>query len=615
MVPHSAPTRVLELLSDNNDIESILTAATLTILFILASAFDMSFRIVSTMVLIPILPSTRLLISLAFCATRFVLLSAHCTVHDLWLAVTSSSLSQAVVDVIPVLLLLLLTILAIWNALSSFYPYNIPDTTAPSSPNPPSGRFPMSFRPARGLPVLKLPSDHTPTPCSERERRYLEIIAARDATIARRAKRVEKLMLSLDKAKEAIAAREQTILENAGVTVQKDATIVRLSEDVEHLRSDNANVRSTLTQKATHISELDLKLEAARSAAQWREAAVGALQARMAMLEADLSTVRAEAVTLRAAASEKIALLREAALARAKEECFAQQAAIVVQKDELIASLQADILKLQRDLDSSHCRIVEKEAFLAVQASTLDDLQFERDAAARSAQAQAQLNAKVEAYEQEAADRSLVERHLPPVDDLETCDAATNADVLSLTQQLAAARQEALDATRLQKAYEEVADAGAVRVIELVEKLDEQKELSEVDRELFLARIRKLTALVDTARSGFLVPEKAFAQLRLPTSTSGARAEDSFTAVTPRLPASSKPASPPPPLTKSGRKLRRRSAIENLRQPLADVTSSATANSAAPTRQPAPRSRLPRSWSMSTANPQSPPALHNSILS
>lgn len=143
--------------------------------------------------------------------------------------------------------------------------------------------------------------------------------------------------------------------------------------------------------------------------------------------------------------------------------------------------------------------------------------------------------------------------------------------VLSLTRQLAAAKQEAIDATRLQRAYEEVADAGAVRVIELVEKLEEQKELSKVDRELFLARIRKLTALLEKARSGIPIPDKTFALLRLPATTSSARrAQDSFTAVTPRLPPSSDLASPSasPP---SARKLRRRSAIKNLRQPLVDI--------------------------------------------
>ncbi len=217
------------------------------------------------------------------------------------------------------------------------------------------------------------------------------------------------------------------------------------------------------------------------------------------------------------------------------------------------------------------------------------------------------------AYEQESINRSLAEHHIPLADDSKTWDPDTNADILSLTQRLAAAKQEALDATRLQKAYEEVADAGAVRVIELVERLEEQKELSEVDRELFLVRIRKLTALLDKARLGIPVPEKAFAQLRLPTSTSSARAEDSFTAVTPRLPVSSEPPSPSPSpiLTRSGRKLRRMSAIENLRQPLTDVTACAIANSesAASARQPVLRSRLPRPSSISSTSPQSPPVV------
>ncbi len=98
------------------------------------------------------------------------------------------------------------------------------------------------------------------------------------------------------------------------------------------------------------------------------------------MLEADLSTARTEAVTSRAAPSEKT------------ENALTRQAAVVTRKDGLIAFLQADILKLQRELDSSHCRIVEKEALLAVQASTIDDLQSERDAAMRSAQAHTQVS-------------------------------------------------------------------------------------------------------------------------------------------------------------------------------------------------------------------------------
>ena len=170
---------------------------------------------------------------------------------------------------------------------------------------------------------------------------------------------------------------------------------------------------------------------------------------------------------------------------------------------------------------------------------------------------------------------------------------------------------------RLQKAYEEVADAGAVRVIELVQQLEEQKELSEVDRELFLVRIRKLTVLLDKARSGVPVPDKAFSQLRLPANTSNARAEDSFTAVTPRLPASTEPASPSPSPSSSQRerKLRRRSAIENLRRPVTDITASATANSAPSGKQAVPRSRLPRPLSISipVMVSQSPPSIGPSI--
>ena len=118
--------------------------------------------------------------------------------------------------------------------------------------------------------MLMLPSDRTPTPCRERERRCLEIIEARDAKLARKTKRIEKLSLRIDQAREVITARdatiagrEQTILENAGVIVEKDAIIARLAEGVEHLRSDNAIALSTLGQQAAHVSELVLKIDVA----------------------------------------------------------------------------------------------------------------------------------------------------------------------------------------------------------------------------------------------------------------------------------------------------------------------------------------------------------------
>ncbi|KAM5537383.1 hypothetical protein V8D89_008902, partial [Ganoderma adspersum] len=640
MVPHVGPTRLLDLLSSKTDLRSILATTALTVPFILASAFDVSFRIVSATVLILTIPGTRFVASAIFCTASFVLILVHSLVHDLYLVISSSSPFQAVTrhvaNATPVLLLLILILLVTWSTLSGFYPCDVTDTAAPSTPHGPSRRSPMSFPRARGVPVLKLPPDQTPTPCRERERRYLEIIDRRDAKIARTAQRIEKLNLRLDQAREGvaardatIAAREQTISENAAALAErehaivedaaraiaaKDEIIVGLTGVVEHLRSDNADALSMLAQKSAHISDLCLKLDAAGAAEERREAAINALHARIAVLEADLSTARAEAVATKAASPE------ETPVQTPGETIFARHAAVVIERDELVASLQADVLKLQRELDSSHCCIVEKEALLAAQAATIDDIQDERDAALYSAQAQTQLveqlNAKVAVYKQETANRSLAEHHLPPADSdgLETCDMTTDGDVQSLTQQLAAAKQETLDAMRLQKAYEEVADAGAVRVIELVQRLEEQKELSEVDRELFIVRIRKLTALLDKARSGVPVPDKAFAQLRLPASTSSARAEDSFTAVTPRLPASTEPVSPSPSpsSSQSERKLRRRSAIENLRQPLADITTSATANPAPLGQQPVPRSRLPRPSSISipVTISQSPPAIN-----
>ncbi|PIL36597.1 hypothetical protein GSI_00286 [Ganoderma sinense ZZ0214-1] len=634
MVPHVGPTRLLEFLSSNSHPEDSLATAALTISFILASVFDTSFRTVSITVLVLTLPSTRVIASLIFSAVRFVLLSVHSLVQDLCLVISSTSLFQAIahylVKATPILLLLILIILATWSTLSGFYPCEVAESTAPSTPRGPPRRSPMSFRRVRGIPVLKLPPDQTPTPCRERERRYLEIIDARDAKISRRAKRIEKLTLRLDQAREVVAARdatiaekERTISENAAALAErertiaegteaiaaKDTIVARLTEDVEHLRSDNVDAVSMLAKKSAHISDLCLQLATTSAVEERRKAAVDALHARVTALEADLSAAQTEAVALRAASSEKTVVPME-------DTISAREASVVVQRDELIASLHAEILKLQREHDSLHCRIVEKEALLATQTATIDDLREEQDAAIRSAEAQTQLvehlTPMVTTYEQEAANPSLAEHHLPPAssDGLETRTVTLDVDIRSLTQQLAAAQQEALEATRLQKAYEEVADAGAVRVIELVQQLEEQKELSEVDRELFLVRIRKLTVLLDKARSGIPVPDKAFAQLRLPANTRSARTEDIFTAVTPRLPAYTRSPSPSRSL-QNERKLRRRSAVENLRQPLTDVTASATANPVPLGRQPVPRSRLPRPSSISipVTVSQSPPAV------
>lgn len=294
MVPHLGPTRLLELLSSKSDLGSILSTAALTVLLILASAFDVSFRIVSATVLILTLPATRFIVSAIFCTASFVILSAHSLVHDLCLVISSSLLFQAVTrhlaEGTPVLLLLVLIILATWSTLSGFYPCDVTDSAAPSTPRGPSDRSPTSFRRVRGVPVLRLPPDQTPTPFRERERRFLETIERRDAKIARRARRIERLTLRLDQAREVVAARDETIaareqtisenaaaladreraiVEDAGAIAAKDEIIARLTEVAEHLRSDNADALLMLSKKAAHISDLCLKLDAA-GAEEWR---------------------------------------------------------------------------------------------------------------------------------------------------------------------------------------------------------------------------------------------------------------------------------------------------------------------------------------------------------
>ncbi|PIL25966.1 hypothetical protein GSI_11720 [Ganoderma sinense ZZ0214-1] len=139
--------------------------------------------------------------------------------------------------------------------------------------------------------AMALPPDQTPTPCREREWLYLGIIDTRDAKICRRAKRIERLTLRLDQAREALAARdaaiagkEQTISENAAALAEMDRTIAEgaealaakdaitasLTEDVEHLQLDNADALSMLSKKA-HISDLCLQLDTTGAAEMRRE--------------------------------------------------------------------------------------------------------------------------------------------------------------------------------------------------------------------------------------------------------------------------------------------------------------------------------------------------------
>lgn len=422
MVLHIAPTRLLELKVGISDPESVLTACALTILFILASAFDTSFRIVSAVVLILTSSTTRLIVFTALRAAHSILLLAHSTVHNLWLALASSTLRGTIArhleNATPVLVLIL-TVLANWITLSSFFPCDASDMTGPPSPGPPKGRSPTSFSLTRGLPVLKLPSAETSTPRGKHERRYLETISSLEAKIARRAKHIEKLALKVDKARQAIgvrdasiADRDGTITKNAEAIVEKDASIARLADDGQHLRSDNTSVLSMLTQKAAHTSELDPELEAARGAEEQcgvgllahhcygtlkltlrpQQAVVDALLARIEVLEADLRTAHAEVAASGNAALGKATSPPEGAIALQEGKSCARWGAAVVLEDGLIACLQTDILKLQRELDSAHCHVVEKDALLAIQASTLDDLLSERNATACSTQAQTRVS-------------------------------------------------------------------------------------------------------------------------------------------------------------------------------------------------------------------------------
>ena len=94
--------------------------------------------------------------------------------------------------------------------------------------------------------------------------------------------------------------------------------------------------------------------------------------------------------------------------------------------------------------------------------------------------------------------------------------------------------------------------------------MEELKELSEVDHELLIARIKKLHIQLDKARSGVPDVPRPLTQLRLPNLVKGA---DSFTAVTPRLPSSDFSLEKP----LSRRILRRIPAVADLRQPSPDI--------------------------------------------
>ena len=68
----------------------------------------------------------------------------------------------------------------------------------------------------------------------------------------------------------------------------------------------------------------------------------------------------------RIAAAGKALRAKEDALARDKQEFLAYRVAIIAQKDQLVASLQDDVLQLRGDLDHSSSTITEKDNFIAV---------------------------------------------------------------------------------------------------------------------------------------------------------------------------------------------------------------------------------------------------------
>ena len=68
----------------------------------------------------------------------------------------------------------------------------------------------------------------------------------------------------------------------------------------------------------------------------------------------------------RIAAAHKALHAKEDALERDKQEFLAYRVSIIAQKDQLVASLQDDVLRLRGDLDHSSSTITEKDNFITV---------------------------------------------------------------------------------------------------------------------------------------------------------------------------------------------------------------------------------------------------------
>ena len=68
----------------------------------------------------------------------------------------------------------------------------------------------------------------------------------------------------------------------------------------------------------------------------------------------------------RIAAAGKALRAKEDALARDKQEFLAYRVAIISQKDQLVASLQDNVLRLRKDLDHSSSTITEKDNLITV---------------------------------------------------------------------------------------------------------------------------------------------------------------------------------------------------------------------------------------------------------
>ena len=68
----------------------------------------------------------------------------------------------------------------------------------------------------------------------------------------------------------------------------------------------------------------------------------------------------------RIAAAHKALHTKEDALERDRQEFLAYRVSIIAQKDQLVASLQDDVLRLRGDLDHSSSTITEKDNFITV---------------------------------------------------------------------------------------------------------------------------------------------------------------------------------------------------------------------------------------------------------